>query len=1064
MEYFNYHKHSYKSNISTTDSVCSVEDYAKRTVELGHKYLSCCEHGNAYSFLTDYLVAKKNNLKFVFCVEAYFVKDRLEKDDKNYHLILIAKNNEGRKAINRILAQSNEDGYYYKNRIDVALLKTLPKDSVYCTTACSGGIFKDDNYELFNDLLEIFDTNLFLEYSPHNYPREIEHNKKILDLAEKHKLKVVVGVDSHYIYPEQAIERDVLLKSNGIFYDEDSYILDFPDYNTLFDRILKQGLLSSDKTSEYIRNTLILGEVEEYNLEIKMRIPTIFKDKTREERQSMFKKLIFDKFEEFRINRSLVEEEVAMYTDEIMLEYDIIAQTDTQDYFLNNYHIIKRGVEKGGTITPTGRGSGASFFINFLLGFTTIDRTKVKTPILPHRFMTIERVLQNLSLPDIDFNLYDRHFFEEAQKELFGEFSSYYMTSYDKLAVKSAFRMYCRAEDVPVEIADEISKLISNYEKDVHHADEEHKDDIDINDYILNDEYRDIFANSKKYRGVLKTIKPHASGTLISDENLREEFGLLRTPSKQLVVNIQDKHAEMFGYVKNDLLHVNVVGLNKALYERIGMKMPSFEELLELVRTDKKVWNLYNNGITVGLNQCETTSTIAKAKECTIDTPEDLFNFIAIIRPSCKNIYHAYKNREELSYNVKELDELLRGSYLTGSFLIFQEQLLQLFQWLGFGASESAIIMKAISKKADGVISSVKEKMLSKLTELVPDNYQEVFNKLWEVVGEASKYAFNAPHSVSVGGDSLYSAYVKANNTGEYYEVLLNITDNFKKIADAKNEMMKHFGINILPYRYGQDNRTYRYNKELNAMTPSLTSMKSFGKDSVDILKQFEGDTEKDFINIYYKLKEAGIGNADILKLARINYFADIAPIENCIWIIENIEKLKLIFKKDRICDFHKENNIGIGMLAFEELLEANAVSVTAKQMKFEAGTLIRVISRVIVPKKIVFINRIYWEMFYLGNIGGTGNEVDENINVGVVTHYDNIKNFIKFKNCREVLEDRYKVSSSINIKKKDIIIIANVDTFTTKSGYKVKTIRTFYNLTDICSDKKKTGEGDGKI
>lgn len=1055
MEYFNYHRHTYKSNISTTDSVCSPEDYAIRAVELGHKYHSSCEHGNAYDFLTDYLVAKKYNLKFVFCVEAYFVKDRLEKDDKNYHLILIAKTNEGRRGINRILAKSNEDGYYYKNRIDLELLRSLPKDSVYCTTACSGGIFKDDNYELFYELLNIFGNNLFLEFSPHQNDREYEHNWKIYELSKKTGVKLVVGVDSHYIKPEQQIERDVLLKSSGIFYDEDSYLLDYPSYDELFDRIRRHLMLDKSEIEECIANTLLLADVEEYNLDIKMRIPTIFKDKTVEQRQQMFKKLIFEKFEEFKKSKNLSEEETEMYIKEAMLEYDIIEQTGTQDYFLNNYHIIKLGVKKGGTITPTGRGSGASFLINFLLGFTTIDRTKVETPILPHRFMTIERVLKNLSLPDIDFNLYDRHFFEEAQKELFGENSSYYMTSYDKLAIKSAFKMYCRAEDVPTEIADEISKLIANYEKDVHHADDEHKEEIDINDYITKDEYRDIFSKSKKYRGVLRTIKPHASGTLISDDNLMEEFGLLRTPSEKLVVNIRDKHAEMFGYVKNDLLHVNVVGLNKKLYERVEMEMPSFDELLKLVRTDKKVWNLYNNGITVGLNQVETTSTMNKARECTIDTPEDLFNFIAIIRPSCKNIYNAYKDREELSYGVPELDNLLRGSYLTGSFLIFQEQLLQLFQWLGFEPAESAIIMKAISKKADGVINSVKEKMVTKLKELVPDNYEEVFKKLWEVVGEASKYAFNAPHSVSVGGDSLYSAYIKANYTGEYYEVLLNITDNFKKIADAKNEMAKYFGITILPYRYGQDNSSYKYDKEKNVMIPSLTTMKSFSKDGVDILKQFEGDTEKEFINIYYKLREAGLGNSDILKLARINYFAEIDTMEKCIWITENVDKLKVIFKKDNICDFHKDNNVNIGLLAFEELLESKAVSITPKQMKFEAGVMIRVLSEVVAPKTISPLYKIYWEMFYLGNIGGTGNVVNDNINVGVVTHYDNVKSFIKFKNCREVNEEKYKIGNDMSIKEKDIIIIATESSFTYRSGYKAKAIKTFYNLTELCSDKK---------
>ena len=146
MKYQNYHKHSYYSNLSTPDSVTSYEDYAKRAVELGHSILSSVEHGNQGRYIECYELANKYDLKFLFGTEAYFVKDRKEKDSTNAHIVLLAKNENGRQWINEILSEANISGFYRRARIDRELLYQLPKNDVWVTSGCVAGCWKYENY------------------------------------------------------------------------------------------------------------------------------------------------------------------------------------------------------------------------------------------------------------------------------------------------------------------------------------------------------------------------------------------------------------------------------------------------------------------------------------------------------------------------------------------------------------------------------------------------------------------------------------------------------------------------------------------------------------------------------------------------------------------------------------------------------------------------------------------------------------------------------------------------------------------------------------------------------
>jgi DNA polymerase III alpha subunit len=286
------------------------------------------------------------------------------------------------------------------------------------------------------------------------------------------------------------------------------------------------------------------------------------------------------------------------------------------------------------------------------------------------------------------------------------------MSAYGTLGLKSAFKMYCRAKNIDIAIADELSKHITSYM-----LDKKHNESAKINDYIKDKEHLKLVQDSNSYMGIIDSFSGHPCSYVLSNEDLRRTFGLLKSPAGDIVANITGGEAEKLGYLKNDLLIVSVVGMNDKLYKRVGIEQFTSNQLYDKVQGDSKVWELYGEGHTVCLNQVESSSTTDKVKSFKPHTVEELCNFIAVIRPASASIYKSFENREKFKYEIGALDNLLQGEFLTGSWIIYQEQIMQLMEWLGFAESETYAIMKAISKKKLSVIEAVKERFEEKLME-----------------------------------------------------------------------------------------------------------------------------------------------------------------------------------------------------------------------------------------------------------------------------------------------------------------------------------------------------------
>ena len=228
--YENYHTHKDGSNVYVPDTPMMFSDYLKRTEELGHNSISSIEHGWVGNYFSDYLQLEKHNkkrekegkppLKWIYGGEFYWVKDRKTKDDANCHIIILARNENGRKNINRIMSECNKTGYYKRPRLDLELIYSLPKDDVFITTACVAGWKYEDSEQIFIDMNNYF-NHFYLEVQAHNTLKQKELNKKILKLSKSEGIKIIAGVDSHIIDNSQIEERDDFLRSNGVVYEDE---------------------------------------------------------------------------------------------------------------------------------------------------------------------------------------------------------------------------------------------------------------------------------------------------------------------------------------------------------------------------------------------------------------------------------------------------------------------------------------------------------------------------------------------------------------------------------------------------------------------------------------------------------------------------------------------------------------------------------------------------------------------------------------------------------------------------------------------------------------------------
>lgn len=969
----NYHCHKDFSNTSTPDCAESINAYADRVHEFGTKCLYSGEHGSQGNQFQVYKVAESEHLKYIHSSEVYWVKDRKEKDRANCHMIVAAKNAEGRGDINFALSMANIDGYYYKPRIDLELLFNIPKDNVIVTSACVAGWNYEDAEDIWLKIHKYFGDNFFLEVQYHNTDKQKELNEKILKIAKEHNIQIICGLDSHYVKAENAVKRDQILKYKNINYpDEEGWYLDYPDTPTVIKRFEEQGVLNREEIYRAIMNTnVFVAECEEIVLDRKFKIPSVYKGKTYKEKCRIYKDIL---------NKAYAKEKEKSKekADGIRYEAKQVMEAGVVDYFLTSKAIVDDAIKnEGGILTTTSRGSAASFITNKLLGLTTVDRFNADIPIYPERFLTKERVLAG-QMPDIDLNVATQEPFVKAARKLLGEHGCYPLMAIEKLKEKAAWQLYAGANEVKPEDANQISKYLDEYNKALKYADEDEKDDIHVEDYIP-EEYAELFKQSNEYQGITINLKVHACGHFIFDGDIRREVGLISavsesTGKRTVCAAIEGGYLDEFGYVKEDFLIVDSVYLTYKFFHSIGMEVPTFDELRHMIDGDKKTWDIYANGITCCVNQCEKEATTNRVKKYKPQNLAELSSFIAAIRPGFASLLSTFLNREPYTTGEKKIDDLLSD---TAHFMIYQESIMKVLSFLELKMAETYGVIKNISKKK----YKLHPEMLKELQERLIEGWKaeigktDNFNNVWNVIESSGSYAFNSPHAYSMGGDSVYQAWFKAHHTKTFYEVAINHYQekNKKDKIDALvKEAIKFWGYKLGDYEFGADNRKVTINEENKLIYPNLSSVKGFGEGVVDTLYELGQSEYETFTDVLTALFSNSINKTIVNKLIRINYFKKYGDVNTLLEITRLYDLLngaKQISK-----DKAEKNNIPF------DILEKHG-NETAKQFnKLDSEQIIKELISNIPYRELTLKERLDNQREVLGIVSDSDSKVSKRL------------------------------------------------------------------------------------
>lgn len=931
----NYHKHTTWSDLVQIDSTTSVEEFMRLSDKYGCKCYFSGEHGYPGEWLKMYDICKNtldentrkkmqlnNPIAFRYSAEVYWVKDkdkifyekytdkkgkeqvREKKDNANCHMVLVARNYNAIRKLNYIISCAHVDGFYYKPRIDLKPLFELDKDDVYITSACIAGWKYEDAEEIWLKIWEHFGDSFFLEYQTHNSKEQKALNKKIYEMSQKYGIQTIIGLDTHYISKEDCIKRDNLLKRKGLHYEEeDGWYMDFPNGEEVYRRMTDQAVLPSEEILYAMMNThVFINGCQDMTYDTGFKIPILdeYKDYDYQKRADVLHKILEDKYEQ-----EDEEHHTPDRKDGMLYEFGEVKDSGTIDYFLDNSTLVDLAISKyGGQLTTTSRGSASSYYSSKLLGFTTMDRFEAEVPIYPERFITKERILSSHQMPDIDFNVSSQEPFVKAARELFGKHGCYPLLAVGTLGEKSGFKLYADIKGIEPSVANDISKAIDQYNEAIKQADdEEDKKDIHIEDYITDKEHLKIFNDSKSYQGIIEQAKVHACGFMLFNGNTRDkdvvgygdiryEIGLIRCHSEStgkstIVANIEGGMLDSYGYVKDDFLIVDVVGIIYKLYHSIGMEVPTVSELRKMVSGDELTWKMYAMGATCSLNQCEKASTTKKVMKYKPQNIKELAAFIAGIRPGFKSLINGFLDRIEYSNGEKAIDELLKDCF---HYMLYQEAVMKIFSWLGIPMKDSYDTIKKISKK------KLKGEALKHVEDTLKQHWSENignldnFDPVYKVIKDSARYSFNAPHALAMANDSLYEAWMKAHHTSKFYEETLNhyqAKGDKNKVNDLIKEAKTFFGYSMASYEYGKDNSKFTIDDETKTIYPNLSSVKGIGEKAVLDMVATSKQGIDNFVDIYKSIKGTSINASVFEKLVKIGYFKKFGSVKQLLSIMK---------------------------------------------------------------------------------------------------------------------------------------------------------------------------------
>jgi len=881
------HVHSHYSLLDGLPKIPELLDYAK---ELGYEAVALTDHGNLYGAIEFYKEAKKRNIKPIIGAELYLApRSRFSKEGKidslNFHLTVLAKNFTGYKNLVKLVTIANLEGFYYRPRIDKESLFKY-KDGLIILSGCPSGQIPylirekkfDEALKVAYEYKEVFGDDFYIEIQNHpNIKDNVLSLPGLLKISEATKIKKVATQDSHYLKKEQAEIQDILMAitTGSKISDPNRLTLLGDDFSFLSQ---EEMIEKFSKWPDAIENTLEIAE--KINIEIPLgilRMPK-FEIPLGETSNSYLRKLILKGIKDRGVenNREIIER--AEY------ELKIIEDTKFADYFLVVADIVNWAKEQGIAVGPA-RGSVAGSIVAWLLKISEINPLKYN--LLFERFLTKDRV----TFPDIDIDFADTRrdeVFKYVQRK-YGREKVAQIITFGTIKSRAAIRDVGRVLSYPYSFCDKLAKMIPLKVENLSQALDSVRELKEI--YLKDKDVKKIIDYSIAIEGTIRHASVHSCGTVIGETELTELVPLQRAPQdEEKIITQYEMHSiEDLGLLKIDLLglrNLTIIEETKNLIAKNKNEIVEFKEPYN----DKKTFELFKKGETVGVFQLESSGMRRYLKELKPEKFEDVIALIALYRPGPLSLIPSYikrrHNNEKITYLHPKLKDILQETY---GIAIYQEQLMKIAQVLaGFSLSEADILRKAIAKKNPELLIEQKMKMIKGMV----DNgiSLSIAQAIWNWYEPFARYGFNKSHAVSYAVLAYQTAYLKAHWPLEYMTALFNAEGHDVDRAKVLIEESKNMGIVILPPDINESSFKFSL-KYPNYIRYGLSAIKNVGENlSVAIEEEREKNGEfgslEDFL---IRIKHKDLNKKSLESLIKAGVFDRFEDRNTLLFNIENL-------------------------------------------------------------------------------------------------------------------------------------------------------------------------------
>jgi len=808
------------SEYSLLDGACKISDLVDKAVQLKMSALALTDHGNMFGAIEFYEAAKSRGIKPILGYEAYVAqRSRFDKESKNGketlgHITLLAENNEGYRNLLKLTTSAYLEGFYYKPRIDKALLKTLYR-GIICLSGC---MTSEINRYLKNNRHEEA-ISVAKEYrdifGPDHFYLEIQNNKLeqqaglvsgAVEIGKKLGIPLVATNDIHYMNMDDATAHDALLCINTgkhlsdvqrlRFGTNEFYFKNFQEMNAIFQNL-----------PEAIENTVKIAD--RCNVEMtfgKLHLPK-FTPPQGMTNNAYLRKLC----EEGAIRKyGSITQNIRERLD---YELEVIESTGFVDYFLIVWDFIHFAIEQ--RIPATGRGSGAGSLVAYVLNITNID--PIENDLLFERFLNAERI----SMPDLDIDFCAEgreKVIQYVRKKYGGDSNVAQIITFGTMKAKAVIRDVGRVMNIPLSEVDKVAKLIPNTINITLKQALEQEPALKAL-YESEKHIHELFDISKKLEGLCRHASVHAAGIVISDEPLTEYVPLAKSGDVVTTQFYDEILVDKIGLLKADFLGVR--------------KLTVIDKALKLIRE------------TTG-NDIDLTKIPMDDKKLKPDKFADILPLVALYRPGplqsgmVDSFINRKHGREAVTYLHPLLEPLLKETY---GVILYQEQVMRIANRLaGFSLNQADNLRKAMGKKKPEIMAKFKDQFMSgSVANGIP---KEIAQNIFELMEYFAGYGFNKSHSAAYAVITYQTAYLKANYPVQYMVAQLSCEkENTDKIVEYIEDC-RRMGIEVIPPNINESYNDFTI-ADGNKIRFGLGAIKNVGDKAIDSILQARGTGER---------------------------------------------------------------------------------------------------------------------------------------------------------------------------------------------------------------------------